>query len=109
MFSSRNSEAEVGDAEDLDGVRTIMMNIGVPDLLADREIQMRYPEFYQFLLAEQPTWFEPAPSNGTVYRVHHTTPLPDNHKKLRKELPFEMLDLMYRFFRQKVGLGSFVY
>ncbi|CAA87341.1 uncharacterized protein CELE_T09B9.4 [Caenorhabditis elegans] len=101
MFSSRNSEAEVGDAEDLDGVRTIMMNIGVPDLLADREIQMRYPEFYQFLLAEQPTWFEPAPSNGTVYRVHHTTPLPDNHKKLRKELPFEMLDLMYRFFRQK--------
>ncbi|CAI2357720.1 unnamed protein product [Caenorhabditis sp. 36 PRJEB53466] len=101
MFSSRNSEAEVGDSEELDGVRTIMMHIGVGDMVADKEIQTRYPEFYQFLLTEQPTWFEPAPYNGTVYRVHQTTAPPENQRKLRKELSYEMLDLMYRFYRQK--------
>ncbi|KAF1746990.1 hypothetical protein GCK72_023448 [Caenorhabditis remanei] len=101
MFSSRNSEAEIIDPEDFEGNRTIMMNVCVGDMIADRDIHSRYPEFYQFLITEQPTWFEPAPHNGTVYRVHQTTPLPENHRKLRKELPYEMLDLMYRFYRQK--------
>ncbi|CAO4383499.1 unnamed protein product [Caenorhabditis nigoni] len=101
MFSSRNSEAEIVDPEDFEGPRTIMINIGIGDMLADRDIHSRYPEFYQFLLNEQPSWFEPAPYNGTVYRVHQTTPPPENHRKLRKDLTYEMLDLMFRFYRQK--------
>ncbi|CAL2049181.1 unnamed protein product [Caenorhabditis brenneri] len=101
MFSSRNSEAEIGVSEDYEGPRTVMINTSVHDMLLNREIHTRYPEFFQFLVNEQPTWFEPAPLNGTVFRVHHTSPAPENQKKLRKGLSYEMLDLMYRFYRQK--------
>uniref|UniRef100_A0A8R1I9A8 Uncharacterized protein n=1 Tax=Caenorhabditis japonica TaxID=281687 RepID=A0A8R1I9A8_CAEJA len=101
LHSSRNSEAEVGEFEDADGVRTVMSSIGISDMIYDTEIQLRYPQFYQFLINEHPTWFEPASVNGAVFKVRYTTPLPENHEKLRQDISYEMLDVVYRFYREK--------
>ncbi|CAO4383500.1 unnamed protein product [Caenorhabditis nigoni] len=87
--------------ENFEGPRMILINFGISEMLADQKIQERYPQFYQFLLNEQPSWFEPAPYNSTVIRLRQATPKPENYRTLRKDIKYEMLELMYRFFRQK--------
>uniref|UniRef100_A0A1I7U0D9 Coiled-coil domain-containing protein n=1 Tax=Caenorhabditis tropicalis TaxID=1561998 RepID=A0A1I7U0D9_9PELO len=100
MLSSHNSE--IGDSDDFEGgARTVMINVGVADMLLDGALSRRYPAFYEFLSEEQPTWFEPEPVNGVIYRVNTTSPVPVNHRQLRKGINYEMLDLMYRLYREK--------
>ncbi|CAI5454691.1 unnamed protein product [Caenorhabditis angaria] len=102
MFSSRNSEVDLGEAEELDGVRTIILHHGVDDMLRDVEIHNRYPAFYKFLTDEDPSWYEPSSLNGTVFRVAKKTMEPrEIPNRSRNEIKYEMLDLMYRFYQQK--------
>ncbi|PIC16107.1 hypothetical protein B9Z55_022828 [Caenorhabditis nigoni] len=77
--------------------RTVTLNATVARMLANRVIHSRYPEFYQFLATDQPTWFVPSPLNGTSFRVNCSTAPPENHLDLTKDVRYEMLDLQYRY------------
>ncbi|CAP23092.2 Protein CBG01892 [Caenorhabditis briggsae] len=62
-------------------VRTVTLNATVARMLGNNVIYSRYPEFYQFLATDQPTWFVPQPLKGTVFHVNDSniTKIPEFH------------------------------
>ncbi|UMM39663.1 hypothetical protein L5515_016612 [Caenorhabditis briggsae] len=78
-------------------VRTVTLNATVARMLGNNVIYSRYPEFYQFLATDQPTWFVPQPLKGTVFHVNDSTAPPPNHLDISRDIRYEMLDLHYRY------------
>ncbi|CAB3399169.1 unnamed protein product [Caenorhabditis bovis] len=111
LFSSRNSEIDMHDHEEgiitpMESSRIVMLHQCVEEMIRDNDIRTRYPQFYKFLQEEEPSWFEPSPHKGTIFRVSRKTAEPPEGPYLKKELRYEMLDLMYRFLRQKQINGA---